>query len=228
MPIAILGSENDFPDPGQADAEGLVAIGGDLGPERLLAAYRAGIFPWYSDGQPILWFSPDPRMLLYPERFKCSKSLERVLKSDRYEVRIDTRFEAVIKACAATPRAGQEGTWITEDMIEAYLELHRMGIAHSFETYRNGELVGGLYGLSLGAAFFGESMYHHSPDASKRAFARLVEFANERDFRFIDAQTPSAHLQRLGAERVSRSDFLTQLEDALASDSLIGSWAAFA
>jgi leucyl/phenylalanyl-tRNA--protein transferase len=206
----------------------LLAIGGDLSPERLLAAYRAGVFPWYSEGQPILWFSPDPRMLLYPNRFKCSKSLERVLNSGRYTVRIDTNFERVISACAHTPRPGQEGTWITDDMIQAYIQLNRLGIAHSFECYRDGELVGGLYGLSLGAAFFGESMYHHSPDASKVAFAGLVTFAKRNSFHFIDAQTPTDHLRRLGAESIARQDFLSQLDKALESDSLIGDWSTYA
>lgn len=228
MPIAILGNEIGFPDPSQAESEGLLAIGGDLSSERLVAAYRAGIFPWYSEGQPILWFSPDPRMLLYPNRFKCSKSLERVLNSGRYTVRIDTNFERVINACSKTPRPGQEGTWITDDMIQAYIQLNRLGIAHSFECYRDGELVGGLYGLSLGAAFFGESMYHHSPDASKVAFASLITFAKRNSFLFIDAQTPSDHLKRLGAESIARQDFLRQLDKALESDSLIGDWSTYA
>ena len=224
MPVAILGSEIGFPDPSQADSEGLLAIGGDLSAERLLAAYRKGVFPWYSQGQPILWFSPDPRMLLFPGRFKCSKSLERVMGSGRYRIRVDTNFEAVIKHCAATPRPGQDGTWITDEMIEAYIGLHHLGIAHSFESYEDDRLVGGLYGLSLGAAFFGESMFHHSPDASKVAFASLVSFAKRNSFQFIDAQTPSGHLKRLGAESVGRGDFLKRLEKALRADSLVGSW----
>ena len=151
----------EFPHPSQADEDGLLAIGGDLNPERLVAAYANGIFPWYSEGQPILWFSPDPRMVLYPKNFKCSKSLERVLRSDRFELRVDTNFNEVIRACASKPRPGQDGTWITDDMISAYVELNRLGIAHSFETYRDGELVGGLFyfnypggtGLTSGAVF---------------------------------------------------------------------------
>lgn len=224
MNLHILSSRIEFPHPEFADDDGLLAIGGDLSPERLIAAYQQGIFPWYSEGEPILWFSPDPRMILYPRNFKRSKSLERVLRSGRFELRIDSDFEAVIRACSATPRPDQDGTWITEDMIQAYLELHRLGIAHSFETYRGGKLVGGLYGLSLGAAFFGESMFHHCPDASKFAFANLASFAQQNDFHFIDAQTPTDHLASLGAENLSRDKFLQQLKQALQPDSLIGSW----
>lgn len=216
----------EFPHPSQADEDGLLAIGGDLNPERLVAAYANGIFPWYSEGQPILWFSPDPRMVLYPKNFKCSKSLERVLRSDRFELRVDTNFNEVIRACASKPRPGQDGTWITDDMIGAYVELNRLGIAHSFETYRDGELVGGLYGLSIGAAFFGESMFHHRPDASKFAFAHLVSFALRNKFHFIDAQTPTEHLQSLGAQHLDREIFLQELARALEVDSLNGNWSA--
>ena len=224
MNLHILSKRIEFPNPELADEDGLLAIGGDLSPERLITAYQNGIFPWYSEGQPILWFSPDPRMILYPKNFKRSKSLGRILRSDRFELSIDTDFEAVIRACAGTPRAGQDGTWIIEDMIQAYLELNRLGIAHSFETYRDGDLVGGLYGLSLGAAFFGESMFHHYPDASKFAFANLVSFAQKNDFHFIDAQTPTDHLQSLGAEELNREHFLQRLEQALKANSFIGSW----
>ena len=224
MNLHILSSRIEFPNPELADEDGLLAIGGDLSPDRLIKAYQNGIFPWYSEGQPILWFSPDPRMVLYPKNFKRSKSLKRVLRSDRFKLRIDTNFEAVIRACSATPRPGQNGTWIIEDMIQAYLELHRLGIAHSFETYRDDKLVGGLYGISLGAAFFGESMFHHCPDSSKYAFANLVSFAQQNDFHFIDAQTPTDHLESLGAEELNRNKFFQQLEQALKPSSLIGSW----
>lgn len=224
MNLHILSNRIEFPHPELADEDGLLAIGGDLSSDRLIQAYQNGIFPWYSEGQPILWFSPDPRMVLYPKNFKRSKSLGRVLRSGRFEIRIDTNFETVIRACSATPRPGQDGTWIIEDMIQAYLELHRLGIAHSFETYQDDKLVGGLYGLSLGAAFFGESMFHHCPDASKYAFANLVSFAQQNDFHFIDAQTPTDHLTSLGAEELNRNKFLQQLEQALKPNSLIGSW----
>lgn len=224
MPFPILTDSNQFPHPSTATDEGLVAIGGDLNPERLIEAYSQGIFPWYSEGQPILWFSPDPRMVLYPGKFKCSHSLKRVIESDRYEIRIDTAFAEVINACAAIPRPGQEGTWITPEMISAYIEMHRLGYAHSFETYHNGELVGGLYGLSLGGTFFGESMFHRVTDASKIALWKLIVFAESRQFDFIDAQTPSNHLQRLGAESVKRSRFLKELKQSLKRESLIGKW----
>ncbi len=224
FPFHALTDKIDFPNPENATQEGLVAVGGDLRIERLLKAYSEGIFPWYSEGQPILWFSPDPRMVLYPDRFKRSSSLQRLIKSNRYTLRIDTNFESVIKACASVPRPGQDGTWITPEMIDAYIELHRLGYAHSFETYRDGSLIGGLYGLSLGAAFFGESMFHQAPDASKFAFHHLVALSIKWNFNFIDAQTPTPHLASLGAENISRSQFLKELETALSAESRIGHW----
>lgn len=214
-----------FPDPANATEDGLLAVGGDLKPERLIEAYSKGIFPWYSEEQPILWFSPDPRMVLYPAKFKCSNSLKRVIQSKRFEVRIDTAFEEVIRACSSVPRPGQDGTWITPEMIDAYIEMYRLGYAHSFETYCKGKLVGGLYGLSLGAAFFGESMFHKVADASKLALSQLVAFANKQGFDFIDAQTPTKHLQSLGAEIVKRKQFLKELRHSQARKSLVGNWA---
>lgn len=163
-------------------------------------------------------------MVLYPDNFNCSKSLQRVIQSNRFETRIDTAFEEVIYACSHIPRQGQDGTWITPEMIDAYMEMHRLGYAHSFETYHKGKLVGGLYGLSLGAAFFGESMFHEMADSSKIAFSQLVAFANEREFDFIDAQTPSKHLQSLGAEVVERKRFLKDLENSLCKEGLMGKW----
>lgn len=213
-----------FPDPSNATEDGLLAVGGDLKPERLIEAYSKGIFPWYSEGQPILWFSPDPRMVLYPEKFKRSNSLKRVIQSKRFEVRIDTAFEEVIIACSSIPRPGQDGTWITPEMIDAYIEMHRLGYAHSFETYCKGELVGGLYGLSLGAAFFGESMFHKMADASKLALFQLVAFADNHGFDFIDAQTPTKHLQSLGAEIVKRKRFLSELKKSLGQKTKVGKW----
>ncbi len=224
MPFQFLSSRVDFPDPSTATDDGLVAVGGDLRPERLIKAYSLGIFPWYSEGQPILWFSPDPRMILSPAKFKRSQSLNRVILSKRYEIRVDTAFSEVIHACASTPRPGQEGTWITSEMIAAYIEMHRLGYAHSFETFDQGELVGGLYGLSLGGAFFGESMFHHRPDASKFALWHLSVFAQARQYDFIDAQTPSKHLASLGAETVERRRFLAALSNTLKKKSLIGPW----
>lgn len=224
MPIFQLRDDPIFPDPDLAEGDGLVAIGGDLSPERLIAAYSCGIFPWYSEGQPILWFSPNPRMVLYPGNFKRSSTLARLIRSGKYELRIDTDFPSVIAACAQKPRPGQDGTWITGDMQAAYIRLHLLGLAHSFETYLEGKLVGGLYGVSLGAAFFGESMFHHERDASKFAFAALVDFAVEHHFDFIDAQQPTQHLASLGAQKVRRATFLKQLASSQKNPTLQASW----
>lgn len=224
MPVFRLRDEPIFPDPKLAEEEGIIAIGGDLRPERLVAAYSSGIFPWYSEEDPILWFSPDPRMVLYPEHFKRSDSLQRLVRSDKYQLRVDTDFAAVIRACAKIPRPGQDGTWITQDMQNAYLELHRLGLAHSFETYLDGKLVGGLYGVSLGCAFFGESMFHYERDASKFALHHLVAFAQRHHFHFIDAQQPTDHLKRLGAEEVPRDRFLEQLAASQVENTLQGPW----
>lgn len=209
-----------FPDPHDAEGQetfypGLLAIGGDLSAERLVEAYSRGIFPWYNEGEPILWWSLDPRMVLLPEEFRYSKSLRRVVESGRFEVRVDTCFEKVIRVCAAVSREGQDGTWITEEMIEAYCELHRIGVAHSFETFLNGELVGGLYGVSLGRFFSGESMFHKVRDASKVAFVKLVEYSLMHGFRFIDAQQPTTHLASLGAKETDREVFLGMLREEM-------------
>ena len=224
MPIFRLPSEVVFPDPRLAEEEGLLAVGGDLSPERLLTAYQHGIFPWYSVGEPILWFSPDPRMVLDLDKFRVSKSLSRLLASNKFELRRDTRFADVIENCSSKPRPGQKGTWITPEMKKAYRTLHELGFAHSFETYQDGKLVGGLYGVSIGQAFFGESMYYHVRDASKFAFAHLVAFARRYAFQFIDAQQPTPHLASLGAEEMPRSAFLERLSSAVAKDTLRGPW----
>jgi leucyl/phenylalanyl-tRNA--protein transferase len=193
-----------------SDPAGLLAAGGDLKPERLLAAYRRGIFPWYSRGQPVLWWSPDPREVLYPQEFRISKSLQRRLHSGRFEVTRDRDFAAVIAACAA-PRASGGGTWITGEMRAAYVELHRRGIAHSFEAWRDGKLAGGLYGLRIGRVFCGESMFSREADASKVALARLVEWCLAESIVLIDCQMPSAHLRSLGSRPVPRDVFLGAL-----------------
>lgn len=224
MPIFQLREDPVFPDPELAEDEGIIAIGGDLRPERLVSAYSCGIFPWFSEGEPILWFSPDPRMVLYPKNFKRSNTLARLVHSGKFQTRIDHDFPSVIAACAKTPRPGQDGTWITEDMQAAYIELHSLGLAHSFETYREGTLVGGLYGVSLGSAFFGESMFHHERDASKVAFNALVEFASKNSFHFIDAQQPTNHLKSLGALEVPRKRFLQELASSQNNPTLQGSW----
>ena len=201
-----------FPDAEEADENGLVAVGGSLSVEHLVNAYALGLFPWYIDhrGSPY-WYSPDPRMVLFPDQFRCSKSLRRVMRSGRYEVRIDTHFADVMCGCATTSRVGQGGTWITPEYADAYGELHRLGLAHSFETYHEGVLVGGLYGVSLGRMFFGESMFHTMTDASKVAFARLVEVCLRLQFCLIDAQQENSHLASLGARPISRKEYLRQL-----------------
>lgn len=208
-----------FPDPHDASKEGLVAFGGDLHPDRVLRAYREGIFPWYSEGDPILWWSPDPRLLLYPNDIKISRSLKKSLK--KFRVTTDEAFSAVIRSCRML-RFGD--TWILPELIEVFEELHERGFAHSVEVWRDKELVGGLYGLSMGAAFFGESMFHLVPDASKVALVRLCDIAKEFGFDFIDCQIPSEHLKRLGAVEVSRDRFLEELQIALAKKSHIGKW----
>ena len=193
-------------------ANGLLAAGGDLSPQRLLAAYRRGIFPWYSAGDPLLWWSPDPRMVLIPEQLKISRSLARTLRQAPYEVRLDTAFADVIKACAKAPRDGQNGTWISSEMQSAYSELHRLGYAHSVETWRGGSLVGGLYGVALGQAFFGESMFSHVTDASKIALAHLCALLQQKSFGIIDCQMETNHLSSLGASPISRTEFATMLD----------------
>lgn len=224
MPIFQLRDDPIFPNPELAEEEGIIAIGGDLRPERLIAAYSSGIFPWFSEGDPILWFSPNPRMVLYPESFKRSESLARLARSGKFELRIDHDFPSVIASCAKVPRPGQDGTWITDDMQEAYIRLHELGLAHSFETYLDGKLVGGLYGVSLGTAFFGESMFHRERDASKFAFNALVGFAIKNHFDFIDAQQPTKHLRSLGAEEIPRTRFLKELSLSQKNPSLQGTW----
>jgi len=199
----------DFPPPDEALTEpnGLLAAGGDLEPERLLAAYRRGIFPWYDEGQPILWWSPDPRAVLWPDALRVSRSLRRSLRNGRFEFRVDTAFDDIVAACAA-PRSYTDGTWITPDMAAAYGRLHHLGWAHSFETWRDDTLVGGLYGVALGRVFFGESMFTRVSDASKVALVHGVEFLRERKFALIDCQVASAHTISLGATNIGRREFL--------------------
>jgi leucyl/phenylalanyl-tRNA--protein transferase len=193
---------------------GLLAAGGDLTTARLLEAYRHGIFPWFSEGEPILWWSPDPRMVLFPEEFKVSNSLRKTLRNGRHEVRFDSAFEQVMRACAA-PREGANGTWILEDMIAAYCELHRMGYAHSVETWMDGELVGGLYGMALGRMFYGESMFSCKTDASKIALAHLAAQLKRWNFGMIDCQMNTPHLTSLGAREISRKEFIARLQDLI-------------
>lgn len=203
-----------FPDVELAltDPDGLLAIGGDLSVERLTAAYQHGIFPWYSEGQPIIWWSPNPRAVLFLEKLKISRSLKKTLKKDTYKVTFDLAFKEVIEACAVSRRDGF-GTWIVEDMKDAYINLHQHGIAHSVEVWSEDELIGGLYGVSLGKAFFGESMFSRKSDASKVALTYLVQQLKQWDFGFIDCQVYSEHLETLGSEQISRQSFIRLLND---------------
>ena len=212
--IPWLPAEPVFPPLRRALAEpnGLLAAGGDLSPTRILAAYRRGIFPWFATGDPILWWSPDPRMVLHPAELKISRSLAKTLRNSTYEVRLDSAFAAVIHACATAPRDGQNGTWITPEMRTAYVELHHLGHAHSVETWAEGKLVGGLYGIAIGHAFFGESMFAHARDASKIALAHLCAHLQRHEFGIIDCQMETMHLTSLGARPISRDDFVTQID----------------
>ena len=200
----------------------MLAAGGDLNPSRLLAAYERGIFPWYSAEQPILWWAPDPRMVLFPHEFNMSRSLRKTVRSDRFRTTVDRAFGATIQACAAPRRSGAE-TWLNRDMIRAYEKLHALGFAHSIETFREERLVGGLYGIHLGGVFFGESMFSREPDASKVALARLVEECRARAIRLIDCQIASSHLASLGAREISRGEFAALL-DRQVRRSPCGSW----
>jgi leucyl/phenylalanyl-tRNA--protein transferase len=225
--ITELGADYIFPNPRHASDEGLLAFGGDLSTTRILKAYRKGIFPWYNADDPILWWSPNPRALLFARNFKVSKSFAKTIKSGLFEVKFDHDFSSVIKACATTPREGQHGTWILPEIQEAYKELHEMGYAHSVESYIDGKLVGGLYGISMGKAFFGESMFSWHSDASKIALRALSEVLEKNGYDFVDCQLPTDHLMSLGATEVNRDDFLDLLKVTLQKPSIIGSWQHF-
>lgn len=207
-----------FPHPDQAHESGLLAVGGDLSVERLLAAYSNGIFPWPlgEDDDPLYWFSPDPRFVLYPAELQIRRSLARKRRSGIFEVHYDWAFEDVIEGCRGTPRAGAEGTWITPSLEAAYIDLHRRGVAHSAEAWRDGRLVGGLYGLALGGVFFGESMFFRESDASKVAFAQLVEDLAAMGYRMVDCQQETDHLASFGARAVPRGRFLREMTEAIA------------
>lgn len=224
MPVYRLTRELVFPQPHEAEPDGLLAVGGDLGSARLLLAYSMGIFPWYSEGQPILWWSPDPRCVLDLDDFHVSRRLRRVLNQGRFQVTFDEDFRGVIRACASVERPGQEGTWITAKMEQAYVRLHEAGLAHSVECRLGADLVGGIYGIALGRGFFGESMFHRERDASKVALARLVERLAGWDFHFIDAQVTTSHMLSLGAREVPRTAFLENLDAALRHPTRRGSW----
>lgn len=208
------------------EPNGLLCAGGDLTPQRLVTAYLKGIFPWYSPGEPILWWSPDPRMVLFPAEFRLSRSLRKTLRNKDYRVRLDTRFKAVIEACARTKRKDQTGTWIAPEIQAAYIKLHELGYAHSVETWVDDRLVGGLYGIAIGKMFYGESMFAHATDASKIALAHLVRFLADNGFGLIDCQMNTAHLASLGAREIPRTEFTDHLRRLTATPPLCGRWAA--
>jgi len=224
MPVYRLDAEIVFPPAAHADPSGLLAIGGGLEPERLLLAYASGIFPWYSEGQPVLWHAPDPRMVLRAHALHVPRSVKRALARGTFTVTLDRAFEQVVRSCAEAPRPDQDGTWITDEMIAAYESLHAMGFAHSCEAWQGEELVGGLYGVCLGGAFFGESMFAVVDDASKVCFVRLVQMLRAWDIDLIDCQVHTDHLERFGATLLAREDFQSALEEALMKRSKIGVW----
>ena len=211
MPVYLLDDSLWFPPVDEAEDDGLLAVGGDLSTERLLLAYRSGIFPWFNDEEPIMWWSPDPRFVLFPDNLKVSKSMQQVIRKEEFQFKYDTAFEAVIAACGDTPRKGMDGTWITDDMRAAYTELHRQGYAHSAEAWQDGELVGGLYGIRLGNVFFGESMFSRKSNASKFAFISWVRLLQSQGVQLIDCQLHTPHLESLGAEMITREAFIEYL-----------------
>lgn len=223
MPVFRLNELPIFP-PAHLAEQGLIAVGGDLAPQRLIAAYRAGIFAWYNEGEPIWWHSPDPRFVLEPEHLHVPRSLEKILRRGDYEIRFDTAFADVIRRCAARPRPGQRGTWITRAMQSAYIALHELGLAHSAEAWQDGKLVGGLYGVSLGDVYFGESMFADAPDASKCAFVTLVRWLVASRIPLIDSQVHTEHLERFGAVEWPRERYLKRLAELIDAPTRTGRW----
>jgi leucyl/phenylalanyl-tRNA--protein transferase len=224
MPVFMLDERILFPPVDLAIEGGILAVGGDLSPERLLLAYREGVFPWYSDGEPIIWWSPDPRFVLFPDELKISRSMRKIIDRGVFEITFDRAFRDVIRYCGETKRPGQPGTWITDEMREAYTELHSLGYAHSAEAWRDGSLAGGLYGVSLGRCFFGESMFARESNASKAALITLVRALKERGFPLIDSQVYTPHMESLGAREIPRGEYLELLKRALDAETLKGDW----
>jgi len=224
MPVFLLSDKIEFPPPYLASKAGLLAVGGDLSRDRLLLAYRMGIFPWYSDGEPLLWWSPDPRLVLYPEEIRISKTLKKIIKQDKFHLTIDTAFDQVINACAQIRIEKNEGTWIVQEMIDAYCRLHDAGFAHSVEAWYQGELAGGIYGVSLGKCFFGESMFSRISNASNITLVKLVEYLKTLSFDMLDCQITTEHLTRFGAREIQRDVFLKQLEQSLEATTRQGRW----
>ncbi|MBL0721593.1 MAG: leucyl/phenylalanyl-tRNA--protein transferase [Sulfurovum sp.] len=225
--IPCLSSSHLFPNPRYSADEGLLAFGGDLSPIRILKAYRQGIFPWFNNDDPILWWSPNPRMILYPEDFKVNKSFKRFLRQERYQIKFDKSFKDVINYCGSVDRNGQNGTWLMDDMKNAYIKLFKMGFAHSVEVYEDNILVGGLYGLSIGRIFFGESMFSLKSNASKVAFKALSDTLSLRGYNFIDCQVQNDYLAQMGAKNIDRDRFLCELEESFTHSSDISSWDNF-
>lgn len=224
MPVFLLSDAIEFPPPHLASRDGLLAVGGDLRQERLILAYKMGIFPWFSDGDPILWWSPDPRLVLYPSEIKISKTLNKIIKKNVFNVTMDMAFDEVINQCAQARLQKKQGTWIVKDMIDAYCKLHKSGFAHSMEVWQQGELAGGLYGVSLGKCFFGESMFTRVSNASNVALVKLAKYLSELSFDLIDCQVATEHLIRFGAREIPRKLFLTQLETSLNAPTQRGNW----
>lgn len=224
MTVFRLPDAHVFPDPMLADPDGLLAVGGDLDPARVLLAYRSGIFPWYSEGQPLLWWSPDPRMVLRTSELRVRRSLAKVIRQQRFTITLDEAFDDVVEACAAVPRPGQQGTWITPDMRAAYTTLHHQGHAHSVEAWLDGRLVGGLYGVAVGRLFCGESMFAHVSDASKVAFATLVAQLERWGFPLVDCQVHTDHLENFGATEVPRRVFLGAVSSLVDAPGREGRW----
>lgn len=224
MPVFLLSDKIAFPPPHLAPKDGLLAVGGDLSQKRLLLAYSMGIFPWFSDNEPIMWWSPDPRLVLYPRDVRVSRTLSKIIKKNMFHLTMDSAFDQVINQCAQTRLQNNEGTWLVKDMIDAYCKLHESGFAHSVEAWYNNKLAGGLYGVSLGRCFFGESMFAHFSNASNVALVRLVEYLNDLSFDMIDCQVTTDHLIRFGAREIPRVRFLEQLEKSLEKPTLRGKW----
>ena len=212
MPLAVLNNRNIFPPVNESEPDGLLAIGGDLSPDRIITAYKQGIFPWYS-GEHILWWSPDPRFVLFPDELKVSKSMKKLLAHQTFKFTTNTAFKDVIDQCKTVPRKDQEGTWITDEMKDAYTNLHKMGYAHSAEVWQDDKLVGGLYGVRIGKVFFGESMFSLMPNASKYAFISYVNELKKEGIELIDCQVYTEHLESLGAKMINRNDFISKIKE---------------
>jgi leucyl/phenylalanyl-tRNA--protein transferase len=226
VPVYALDNSLWFPDVEEATEDGLLAVGGNLSPERLLLAYENGIFPWFIHNKLVYWFSPDPRMILLPAELKVSKSMQQVIRKNIFTITIDADFEAVMKGCQSVKREGQRGSWITKEFISGYSRLHKMGLAHSVEVWQDKELVGGLYGVSLGKCFFGESMFSLVPNASKAGFIFLVNWLKQKHFTLIDCQVHTSHLESLGAKEIERKEFLKLLKKSLKHPTIQGKWTA--